>query len=128
MKIMNKSDQLIIKTIMVVITGATVAGLSLGHTITSMEMNTVDHVDNVGRYDGGSDYAAYCIRCHGSDGRGQTAKGRQTRAGDLTQSRVGDAKAIRMVTNGSGEMPSFRKTLDAARIRDVVAYARSFRQ
>lgn len=78
--------------------------------------------------DGASDYAASCARCHGGDGRGQTAKGRQTHAGDLTKSNVTDAKGIRMITNGSGEMPAFKSGLTPAQIRAVMAYTRGFRR
>lgn len=77
--------------------------------------------------DSSSDYAAQCARCHGGDGRGQTAKGRQTHAGDLTKSRVSDAKGIRMITNGSGEMPAFKDSLSAEQIKGVMNYAKGFR-
>ncbi len=78
--------------------------------------------------DGGSDYATYCSRCHGGDGRGQTAKGRQTHAGDLTKSTVSDAKGVRMITNGSGEMPDFKSSMSPAQIKAVMAYAKGFRR
>ena len=78
--------------------------------------------------DGGSDYAASCSRCHGSDGRGQTAKGRQTHAGDVTKSNVTDAKGIRMISNGSGEMPAFKSSMTPTQIREVMAYSRAFRR
>lgn len=79
-------------------------------------------------FDAGSDYATYCARCHGGDGRGQTAKGRQTHAGDLTKSKVSDAKGIRMITNGSGEMPAFKNSMNADQIRGVMSYVHGFRQ
>lgn len=75
-----------------------------------------------------SDYAASCSRCHGGDGRGQTAKGRQTHAGDLTKSSVSDAKGIRMISNGSGEMPAFKSSMSPAQIKAVMAYVRGFRR
>ncbi|MFT3744839.1 MAG: c-type cytochrome [Pyrinomonadaceae bacterium] len=78
-------------------------------------------------FDSGADYVAQCTRCHGGDGRGQTAKGRQTHAGDLTKSSVSDAKGIRMITNGSGEMPAFKNSLSAEQIRGVMNYVKGFR-
>lgn len=122
---MNTTRLTFIKSALVLLT--VTAGLSLGHPSTVIETNRTISAERPSKYDGGSDYATYCTRCHGSDGRSQTTKGRQTKSPDLTKSRVGDAKAIRMVLNGSGEMPSFKKSMDAARIRDVVAYARSLR-
>jgi len=79
-------------------------------------------------FDGSSDYAAHCAKCHGNDGRGQTAKGRQTHAGDLTKSTVSDTKGMRMIANGRGEMPSFSKNLDAGQIQGVMNYIRGFRR
>ncbi len=78
--------------------------------------------------DAGSDYATNCARCHGNDGRGQTAKGRQTHAGDLTKSSISDAKGIRMITNGSGDMPAFKGNMSPEQIRGVMAYVRGFRR
>lgn len=79
-------------------------------------------------YDGGSDYSTHCARCHGSDGRSQTAKGRKTNATDLTKSRVGDAKGIRIITHGAGEMPDFKTSMTADQIRNVMGYVKGFRQ
>lgn len=79
-------------------------------------------------FDGASDYTAQCARCHGGDGRGQTPKGKKTRAGDLTKSAVSDSKGIRMITNGSGEMPAYKDTMSAEQIRQVMGYIRSFRR
>lgn len=79
-------------------------------------------------HDGGSDYATHCARCHGGDGRSQTAKGRKTNATDLTKSRVSDAKGIRIIGSGSGEMPEFRSSMSADQIRNVMAYVKGFRQ
>lgn len=78
--------------------------------------------------DAGSDYATNCARCHGNDGRGQTPKGRQTRAGDLTKSSISDAKGIRMIGNGSGDMPAFKDSMSVAQIKAVMAYVRGFRK
>lgn len=78
--------------------------------------------------DAGSDYATNCTRCHGNDGRGQTPKGRQTHAGDLTKSTVSDAKGIRMITNGSGDMPAFKSNMSAEQIRGVMNFVKGFRR
>lgn len=79
-------------------------------------------------FDGASDYTAQCARCHGGDGRGQTPKGKKTRAGDLTKSVVSDAKGIKMITNGSGEMPAYKDSMSAEQIRQVMGFVRGFRR
>lgn len=75
--------------------------------------------------DGASIYASSCARCHGGDGRGQTAKGRQTGAKDLTKSMPTEARGIRSITNGKGKMPAFKNSLSAEEIRAVWNYIRT---
>jgi mono/diheme cytochrome c family protein len=68
-------------------------------------------------------YTANCARCHGADGRAQTAKGKRVEATDFTSDWNRDeARGIRIITNGKGEMPSFKKKLTAAEIRSVFNY------
>lgn len=75
-------------------------------------------------------YAASCARCHGSDGRAQTAKGKQTGATDFTSAKwqPDDARSIRVITNGKGKMSAFKGTLSAEEIKAVAAYIRGFKQ
>lgn len=69
-------------------------------------------------------YNIHCASCHGRDGRSNTAKGRETEADDITGG-VNTAKTIRVVTNGRGDMPSFKKKLSAAQIASIARYVRS---
>jgi cytochrome c oxidase cbb3-type subunit 3 len=72
-------------------------------------------------------YAASCAKCHGSDGRANTAKGRKLEATDFTGDWNRDeARGIRIITNGKGDMPSFKNKLTAAQIRAVFGYVRGF--
>lgn len=82
------------------------------------------------RADGADIYTKNCARCHGSDGRAHTAKGRQVEAADLTSSdwEPDEAKDIRTITKGKGQMPSFKRTLSAADIRAVVLYIQKFKR
>ncbi len=80
------------------------------------------------RADAGSNYQKYCNRCHGADGRGQTAKGRQTNAGDLTKSRISDAAGGRLIANGKELMPGFSGNMSADEIKQLMAFVRGFRK
>jgi mono/diheme cytochrome c family protein len=72
-------------------------------------------------------YAAHCATCHGRDGRARTAKGKRAGATDFTSDWNRDqARGIRIVTNGKGEMPSFKGKLTAAEIRAVFGYVSRF--
>ncbi len=68
-----------------------------------------------------------CARCHGSNGKAQTALGKRLEADDLTTSDADRAKIIRTVTNGRGDMPSFRKKLSKAQIASIAGYVSSLR-
>ena len=66
-----------------------------------------------------------CARCHGANGKAQTALGLKLEADDLTASTASTAKIIRTITNGRGDMPSFRKKLNSKQIASLAAYVRS---
>jgi mono/diheme cytochrome c family protein len=69
-------------------------------------------------------FKEYCIKCHGENGRGDTAKGRQLMARDFTdeefQSSKRDADLIKTVTNGHEDMPPFGKKLTKEQIESLV--------
>jgi mono/diheme cytochrome c family protein len=73
-------------------------------------------------------YMQNCARCHGANGKAQTAQGRRLEADDLTSGDVkGDstAKITRAITNGRGKMPGFKRKLTTAQISSLVGYVRS---
>lgn len=70
-------------------------------------------------------YMQNCARCHGSDGKAQTALGKKLEADDLTTSNANTEKIVRTVTNGRGDMPSFRKKLSKAQIASIAGYVKS---
>ncbi|HEX2639175.1 MAG TPA: cytochrome c [Pyrinomonadaceae bacterium] len=72
-------------------------------------------------------YNQNCARCHGSNGRSQTALGRKLEAADLTDDEVqymDDAKMTRVIKNGRTGMPGFGKKLNADQISAIVTYVR----
>lgn len=75
-------------------------------------------------------YAASCARCHGADGRARTAKGKRVGATDFTARdwNTDEGRGIRIITNGKGEMPSFKNKLSAKEIRSVFGYVVGLRR
>ena len=68
-----------------------------------------------------------CARCHGANGRAQTALGRKVEAADLTSNDVqdmDDAKMIRVIKNGRTGMPAFGKKLTSSQITAIANYVR----
>ncbi|MEO6656500.1 MAG: c-type cytochrome [Pyrinomonadaceae bacterium] len=70
-------------------------------------------------------YVQNCARCHGVDGKAQNALGKKLEADDLTASTASTAKIIRTITNGRGDMPSFRKKLTTKQIASLASYVHS---
>lgn len=92
----------------------------------------LDHVGQVSSAeefaDASANYTKYCGRCHGGDGRSQTAKGKQTNATDLTKSRIGNAAGARIIANGKGQMSGYSGNMSAEEISALMGYIRGFRQ
>ena len=73
-------------------------------------------------------YVSNCARCHGTNGRAQTRLGRKLEADDLTTSEakgLSTARVVRLITNGKGDMPGFRRKLTPAQINSIAEYIRS---
>lgn len=69
-------------------------------------------------------YKKYCAKCHGEDGRAQTAKGKSLSARNFTdaewQAGEKDAELIQAVREGEEEMPPFGKKLTQEQIESLV--------
>jgi cytochrome c5 len=80
---------------------------------------------------GSSLYTAKCAKCHGADGRGETAIGRSLDAPDFTdeswKTRHSADEMISVVTKGQKGMPAFSKKLTRRQISSLVSYVQSFK-
>ena len=114
-----------------VIKGAAVFSfISIGVLFTSLfNFNNQASAAPDAQRSGATIYAQNCARCHGNDGRAQTAKGRSVGATNLTSAdwMPDTARDIRIVTRGKEEMPSFKSKLKPAEIEAVVSYIRRFK-
>jgi cytochrome c6 len=76
-------------------------------------------------------YDAKCAKCHGSNGRGRTLRGKLDHARDFTdagwQNDVSDERLFNSINNGRGKMPSFKRKLTEQQIDDLVTYVRHFK-
>jgi mono/diheme cytochrome c family protein len=72
-----------------------------------------------------------CAKCHGPNGKGQTAAGKLAGAPDFTdpewQEAFDDSQLENSITHGDGQMPAFGKKLSKAQIDSLVRYVRAFR-
>jgi mono/diheme cytochrome c family protein len=70
-------------------------------------------------------FKQYCAKCHGDDGKAQTAKGKSLKARNFTdaewQADKSDADLIKSVTEGKeDDMPPFGKKLTKEQIESLV--------
>lgn len=73
-------------------------------------------------------YRQHCAICHGNDGRSNTKRGRETEANDLTTDDVkGDSieKISRIISNGKGDMPGFKRKLSSTQIASIARYVKT---
>ncbi len=75
-------------------------------------------------------YKTTCAMCHGSDGKGETALGKNLHAKDLTSDEVrkkSDAELSTIIVKGKENMPGFEGRLTQAQINGLVKYIRSLK-
>ena len=70
-------------------------------------------------------YRTHCASCHGNDGRSNTEKGRKLEADDISGTTDSIEKISRMIANGKGDMPGFKKKLSAAQIKSIANYVKT---
>ena len=75
-------------------------------------------------------YKTTCAMCHGTDGKGDTALGKNLHAKDLTSDEVrkkSDAELSTIIVKGKENMPGFEGRLTQAQINGLVKYIRSLK-
>ena len=76
-------------------------------------------------------FKQHCVKCHGADGRGQTAEGEIAGAQNFTvqewQLRVEEQRIINSITYGDSQMPSFGKKLSEAQIKLLATFVLTFK-
>lgn len=80
---------------------------------------------------GGEVYKAKCAMCHGADGKGETAMGKNLKLRDLGSAdvqNVHDSELKTLLENGKGKMPGFKRKLTDAQMSDVIQHVRSFKK
>lgn len=75
-------------------------------------------------------FKSKCAACHGPDGKGQTAMGKNLKLRDLSSEEVqkqSDGELKTIVENGKGKMPAFKGKLNDEQIEALVQYIRSLK-
>jgi len=75
-------------------------------------------------------YKTTCAMCHGPDGKGETALGKNLHAKDLTSDEVrkkSDAELSTIIVKGKENMPGFEGRLTQAQINGLVKYIRGLK-
>ena len=72
-------------------------------------------------------YASKCAVCHGNDGTGNTAKGKELKVQSFASpefKKLPDAKALEVMLKGKGKMEGYEKTLGKEKCEQLLAYCR----
>ena len=72
-------------------------------------------------------YASKCAVCHGNDGTGNTAKGKELKVQSFASpefKKLPDAKALEIMLKGKGKMEGYEKTLGKDKCVELLAYCR----
>lgn len=72
-------------------------------------------------------YTSKCAVCHGNDGSGNTAKGKELKVRNLRSDefkKMTDAKAMEVMLKGKGKMEGYEKTLGKEKVQQLLAYCR----
>ena len=81
--------------------------------------------------DGAALYKSKCAMCHGPDGAGQTAMGKNMKLRDLRSADVQkqtDAELVKWIADGKGKMPAYKSKMSAEEITAVVAFIRTLKK
>ena len=73
-------------------------------------------------------FASKCSICHGPDGAGKTAIGKNLKIRDLHSpdaQKQSDADLGEIILNGKNKMPAFKGKVTEAQVNDLVAYIRT---
>ena len=73
-------------------------------------------------------YKTKCSACHGADGKGQTPAGKNTGVRDFASpdvKKASDDELSRIIAEGKGKMPSYKKSLKPDQVKSLVAYIRA---
>ena len=84
-----------------------------------------------GGSDGAAIYKAKCAMCHGPDGAGQTAMGKNLKLRDLRSAEVQkqtDPELTKWITDGKGKMPAYKGKLTPVEIAAVVDFIRTLKK
>jgi mono/diheme cytochrome c family protein len=119
----------IIRTLILMISVLFVLTVLMGNS-RNYPVSSADKPEAVSQRGGAEIFDMYCARCHGADGRAQTAKGKRVGATNFTSSKwkPNDARGIKVITNGKGEMPDFHSVLSPEEIKAVWSYVRKFKR
>lgn len=73
-------------------------------------------------------FAQKCSVCHGNDGTGNTAKGKELKVRnwktDPEVKKMTDAKMLEVTLKGKGKMEAYEKTLGKEKVEMLVAYGK----
>ena len=81
--------------------------------------------------EGAALYKTKCAMCHGADGKGDTAMGKNLKLRDFASDdvqKVHDSEMKTLIENGKGKMPAFKGKLTDKQLGDVIQFVRTLKK
>ncbi len=69
-------------------------------------------------------YTKHCLACHHPDGRAKV-KGAPDLSSKAAQGKITDAQFLKILLNGAGGMPGYKRVMSEPQAKDVMAYCRT---
>lgn len=76
-------------------------------------------------------FKAKCAMCHGADGKGDTAMGKNLKLKDFASDdvqNVHDSELKTLIENGKSKMPAFKGKLSDKQLGDVIQFVRTLKK
>ena len=119
--------QVILLSVMVLLAGNLLIGPGMSPSATSTFQSS--HIPAAKAKETKRLFKQRCVKCHGSDGTGNTPDGQIAGATNLTdpewQQRVDDKRLVTSIKHGRGQMPAFGEKLTEEQITSLVSYVRT---
>lgn len=119
--------QVILLSVMVLLAGNLIIDLGMSQSVTNTFHSS--QVPAVKAKEAKRLFKQRCVKCHGSDGTGDTTYGQIVGATNLTdpewQQRVDDKRLVTSIKHGRGQMPAFGEKLTEEQITSLVSYVRT---
>ena len=105
--------------------------IAIGALAAALMLSMAVHAAFADSEAGSALFKSKCAMCHGADGKGDTAMGKNLKLRDLSSievQNVHDSEMKTLIENGKGKMPAFKGKLTDKQLGDVIQFLRTLKK